>query len=46
MGRSQLHTPGLLLKTDWKRRSEGKELWLSHVMGFEKGTRREDARSM
>jgi hypothetical protein len=48
MERSQLHTPCilspcLLLKTLWRRRSEGQVLWLSHPMGFEEETRREDA---
>ena len=29
-----------LLKTHWRRRSAGRDLWLSHAMGFEKEARR------
>ena len=51
MEKSQLHTPRVLsprflLKTHWWRRSEGRDLWLSHPMGFEKETRSGDTRSM
>ena len=29
----------LLLKTHWRRRAVGRDLWLSHPMGFEEGER-------
>jgi hypothetical protein len=50
LGDSQLHTPHdlaplLLLKTHWRRRSEGRDLWLSYPVGF-KEAKREDARIM
>jgi hypothetical protein len=35
-------SPRLFLKTNWKRRSEGRDLWLSPPIGFEKEMRREE----
>jgi hypothetical protein len=44
-GESQLHSTRvlsrcLLFKTHWRIRSEGRDLWLSHAMRFEKEARR------
>lgn len=43
---SFLLSPHLLLKTHWKRRSEGRDLWISHPMGFEEVARRADTRRL
>lgn len=44
LGISQLHIPRVL-KIQW-RRSEGRDLWLSDPIGFEKEPKREDTRRM